>query len=74
MMKMVMKFFEGELDQIADKFNAWSDGSQYISHTAIHFKGKDHDKAVMQVIYGEKDPAIVKALAESKADKYKRKK
>lgn len=47
-----MKFFEGSLQEIEDKFNAWSDGSQYISHTAMHFKGKERDQGVMQVIYG----------------------
>lgn len=72
-MKMQMKIFEGALEQVEDKFNAWSDGSQYISHTQLHFKGKDRETAVMEVIYGVKDPAIVKALAETKADKYGRK-
>jgi hypothetical protein len=52
MMLMQMKFFEGTLEQIEEKFNSWSNGTQYISHTAMHFKGKDRDQGVMQVIYG----------------------
>jgi hypothetical protein len=57
MMKMQMKFFEGPLDVIQDKFNSWSNGTQYISATNMHFKGKDRDQGVMQVIYGTKEIA-----------------
>ena len=52
MMEMKMKFFEGELAQIEDKFNVWSNGSQYVSETSLHFKGKDRNYAVLQVVYG----------------------
>jgi hypothetical protein len=52
MMLMQTKFFEGELQQIEDKFNEWSNGTQYISETSLHFKGKDRNYAVLQVVYG----------------------
>lgn len=51
-MTMQVKFFEGELQAIQDKFNQWSDGSQYVSETSMHFSGKDRSNAVMKVVYG----------------------
>jgi hypothetical protein len=54
MMQMQLKFFEGELPTIEEKFNQWS-SDKYIAETSLHFKGKDRSFAVLQVVYGEKE-------------------
>ena len=56
MMTMQLKIFSGELPAIEDKFNEWSDGTQYIQSTSLHFHGKDRSFAVLQVVYGTNEP------------------
>ena len=51
MLDMQIKFFEGELTNIEKEFNKWS-GGKYISETSLHFKGLNHNTAVMKVVFG----------------------
>jgi hypothetical protein len=72
MMKMQLKFFEGDLETIQDKFNVWSNGEQYVSETSLHFpKGRDKDYAILQVIYGEKTPQDERPVRKSHFSLYK---
>lgn len=54
-MVMQVAFFEGAtMQMVEDKFNAWSNGSQWISNTSLAFRGKNDENAVMQVVYAVK--------------------
>lgn len=53
MMILKMQTFEGEVSQVAAKFNAWSDESKYINSTSFNLKGKERTQALLVVIYGE---------------------
>lgn len=59
MLDMQIKFFEGGLSQIEKAFNKWAN-EKYISETSLHFKGPNHNTAVMKVVYGiqQKDKKI----------------
>lgn len=54
-MVMQVKFFEGTSTEVVeDKFNAWSNGSQWISHSSLSFRGPKDETILMKVIYGVK--------------------
>lgn len=54
-MVMQVKMFTGQSpEQVEDKFNLWSNGTQWLSETSLHFYGRQDQFVVMKVIYGVK--------------------
>ena len=65
MMILKMEVFEGEVAQVAEKFNAWSDDSKYINSTSFNLKGKERTQALLVVIYGEQGVPVKKGARPS---------